>query len=274
MASDPGWKTPAPSFFSQPNQPAGWRGRGWAAFPLPLQLGIPWAEEVCGLLDAVPKTALKGGVFLLMRLSQALRPWVVKMTGSHGKVFWCLFLRTAPPRSLGLGPVQAQHRRSPGRTRPLTPPPACSAASPGFLSLLLLSFTFQFPLLRSIFSLRFVKETDSLGVGMEQQEPYLLIAPLRPVIWWVVHEYGETRGGGKEGERGRERGRRNERRREKGGRAPGPQRGETKASSLSAGLPPTSSPVCSATRPCWTGRTEPHLGRVAPCSSVCLAKEL
>lgn len=25
---------------------------------------------------------------------------------------------------------------------------------------------------------------------------------------------------------------------------------------------------------CWTGRTEPHLGRVVPCSSVCLAKEL
>ena len=25
---------------------------------------------------------------------------------------------------------------------------------------------------------------------MGQQEPYLIIAPLRPVIWWVVHEYG------------------------------------------------------------------------------------
>lgn len=49
-----------------------------------------------------------------------------------------------------------------------------------------------------------MKETDSLGVGMGQQEPYLIIAPLRPVIWWVVHEYGrdyrrwEGVGGGKE----------------------------------------------------------------------------
>lgn len=111
-----------------------------------------------------------------MQLSQAHRPWAVKMTESRGKVFWCLFpsqqhlaffyistketkLLTFPgrldfPEPWGFGPVQSQHRRFPGRTSPLMgqPPPACSVASPGFLSLLLLSFTFQFPLLPQVLS--------------------------------------------------------------------------------------------------------------------------
>ena len=87
---------------------------------------------------------------------------------------------------------------------------------------------------------------------------------------------GETRGGGKEGEGERERGGKNERRRGRGGRAPGPQKGETKASSLSAGLQPTSSPACSATRPCWTGRTEPPWEGQCPLhlAPATLAKEL
>ena len=87
---------------------------------------------------------------------------------------------------------------------------------------------------------------------------------------------GETRGAGEEGEGERERGGKNERRRGRGGRAPGPQRGETKASSLCAGLQPTSSPACSATRPCWTGRTEPPWEGQCPLhlAPATLAKEL
>lgn len=47
--------------------------------------------------------------------------------------------------------------------------------------------------------------------------------------------------------------------------------GKAQASLLPAGLQPASSLVYSATRPCWTGRTE----RVVPCSStVCLCVHL
>lgn len=52
------------------------------------------------------------------------------------------------------------------------------------------------------------------------------------------------------------------------GRELGPLKGEAKASSLSAGLLPISSPVYSTTRPCWTGRTGPSLRRVVPYSST------
>lgn len=37
------------------------------------------------------QNCIEAGVFLLMQLSQAHRPWAVKMTGSRGKVFWWLF---------------------------------------------------------------------------------------------------------------------------------------------------------------------------------------
>lgn len=49
------------------------------------------------------------------------------------------------------------------------------------------------------------------------------------------------------------------------GKGPEPLRGELKASCVSAGSQPTSSLACSATRPCWTGRMGPRLGRAEPC---------
>lgn len=41
---------PPPSSPSPINLLAG-GGGGWATLPLPLQLGIPWAEEVCGQMN-------------------------------------------------------------------------------------------------------------------------------------------------------------------------------------------------------------------------------
>lgn len=51
LASDPGWKTLAPSFFTQPNQPAGWRERGLGNLPPSptaghsLGRGSVWTDE-------------------------------------------------------------------------------------------------------------------------------------------------------------------------------------------------------------------------------------
>ena len=110
-----------------------------------------------------------------------------------------------------------------------------------------------------------------MGVGVAQQESDLIRAPPSQASGGLSMNLGETEGGGRrEGNRGVERteerrdaGRRKGRREGAEGWRKGGSLGQEEeklrrlVSCLSAGLQPTLSLVCSATRPCWTGRSEP-----------------